>query len=252
MSNLEEKVIIITGGSGLLGAAFIEELRSSGATAVNADIDVGNSKEDHKVYMDITKPESVKDAMKWVIEEYGAIHGLVNNAYPRTSDWASKIEDVKLESLQMNMNNQIGGYFNCCQEAIRYFKEQEEGTIVNLASIYGVTAPEFSIYEGTDKTVPVGYAIIKAGIISYTRYLAAYYGKYGIRVNAVSPGGIADKESTSYAQSDSFVKKYEARVPLGRMGNPGDIAPTVSFLLSNGARYITGQNICIDGGWTAI
>jgi len=246
MSRLKNKVIIVTGGSGLLGSRFMMDLVENGATAINADIEVENSKENCTVYMDITKPETVRDAIAWLVEEFGSIHGLVNNAYPRTADWGAKFEDVKPESLNTNLNWQLGGYFTCCQEVLKIFKKQNEGAIVNVASIYGVSAPSFQIYEGTDMTMPVGYAMIKAGLINFTRYLAAYYGKYNIRVNAVSPGGIFN------SQPSSFVEKYEERVPLGRMGKPEDIAPTVSFLLSADSKYITGQNICIDGGWTAV
>ena len=125
-------------------------------------------------------------------------------------------------------------------------KGQKYGSIVNIASIYGLVGPDFSIYEGTSMTMPAAYSAIKGGVINFTRYLASYYGSFDIRVNCVSPGGIFDK------QSSSFVNNYESKVPLRRMGLPEDISPTVTFLLGQEASYITGQNIIIDGGWTAI
>jgi NAD(P)-dependent dehydrogenase (short-subunit alcohol dehydrogenase family) len=124
--------------------------------------------------------------------------------------------------------------------------KQNSGAIINMASIYGVVGPDFSIYEGTAMTLPAAYSAIKGGLINFTRYLASYLGKYQIRVNSVSPGGIFDN------QSSDFVRKYENKVPLGRMGTPQDIAPSVVFLLSDDSKYITGQNLLIDGGWTAI
>jgi NAD(P)-dependent dehydrogenase (short-subunit alcohol dehydrogenase family) len=115
-----------------------------------------------------------------------------------------------------------------------------------MASVYGIVGPDFSIYENTTMTMPAAYSAIKGGIINLTRYLAAYLGPQKIRVNAISPGGIYDN------QPANFVNNYNNKVPLRRMGNPDDIAPAVTFLLSDEAGYITGQNLAIDGGWTAI
>jgi NAD(P)-dependent dehydrogenase (short-subunit alcohol dehydrogenase family) len=125
-------------------------------------------------------------------------------------------------------------------------KERKGGSIVNMASIYGVVGNDFSIYEGTKMEPPVAYSAIKGGLINATRFLASRYGKDEIRINCVSPGGIFDH------QPESFVKAYEKKVPMKRMGNPEDIAPAVSFLLSEEAKYITGLNLIVDGGWTAI
>ena len=120
------------------------------------------------------------------------------------------------------------------------------GSIVNIASIYGVVGPDFNIYEGTTMTMPAAYSAIKGGLISFTKYLASYLGPNNIRVNAVSPGGIFDN------QNPIFVNNYNNKVPLRRMGNPDDIIPAIIFLLSEDAKYITGQNLIIDGGWTSI
>ena len=125
-------------------------------------------------------------------------------------------------------------------------KIQKSGSIINITSIYGVVAADFTVYEGTGGTSPAAYSAIKGGLINFTRYLASYFGKYNIRVNCVSPGGIFDK------QNSVFVKNYQNKVPMKRMGNPEDIAPSVTFLLSEDSKYITGQNLIIDGGWTSI
>ena len=123
---------------------------------------------------------------------------------------------------------------------------RKNGSIVNIGSIYGVVGPDFNVYDNTNLTMPAAYSAIKGGIINFSRYLSSYYGKHNIRVNCISPGGIFnDQESV-------FVKNYENRVPMKRMGNPEDISPAVSFLLSDESSYITGQNLIIDGGWTAI
>lgn len=124
--------------------------------------------------------------------------------------------------------------------------KQQNGAIVNIASIYGVVGNDFTVYEATNLTSAAAYSAIKGGIINFTRYLASYFGRDQIRINCVSPGGIFDN------QNPVFVKNYENKVPLKRMGTADDIAPAVSFLLSDEAKYITGQNLIVDGGWTAI
>ena len=125
-------------------------------------------------------------------------------------------------------------------------KIQGSGSLINMSSIYGLIGPDFTIYDGTEMTMPAAYSAIKGGIVNFTRYLASYYGPYGIRLNCVSPGGIFDN------QKEIFVKQYEQKVPMRRMGIPEDIPPSVAFLLSDDAGYITGQNLMVDGGWTAI
>jgi NAD(P)-dependent dehydrogenase (short-subunit alcohol dehydrogenase family) len=120
------------------------------------------------------------------------------------------------------------------------------GSIVNIGSIYGSVGPDFNVYENTNLTMPAAYSAIKGGVINFSKYLASYYGKNNIRVNCVSPGGIFDH------QPIEFVRNYESKVPMKRMGKPDDISPAVSFLLSDDSTYITGQNLIIDGGWTAI
>jgi len=125
-------------------------------------------------------------------------------------------------------------------------KKQKMGSIVNISSIYGVVGPDFSVYEKTDMTMPAAYSAIKGGVVNFTRYLASYYGSFGIRINCVSPGGIFDK------QSAQFISNYENRVPMKRLGSPEDVSPSVTFLLGNDSKYITGHNLIVDGGWTSI
>ena len=152
-------------------------------------------------------------------------------------------DEIKTELKSVGFLNSC---FLFCQQVLEIMAEQGSGAIVNIASIYGIVGNDFTLYEGYGGTSPAAYSAIKGGIINFTRYLASYYGRKGIRINCVSPGGIFDH------QHPSFVERYEAKVPMGRMGNPEDIAPAVSFMLSDEARYITGQNLAVDGGWTAI
>lgn len=245
-NRLTEKIIIVTGGGGLLGQQIIERLTSEGAICVNFEINVSDTKDSLLINVDVTNEASVKDGVEKVFRNFGRIDGLVNNAYPRTKDWGRKFEGIEFDSWRKNVDSQLNSCFLLSQVVSKYMVQQKFGAIVNMASIYGVVGPTFSVYEGTEMTMPAAYSAIKGGLVNFTKYLSAYLGEFQIRVNAVSPGGIFDN------QPESFVKKYEQIVPLKRMGNPKDISPAVAFLLSDDAKYITGQNLIIDGGWTAI
>lgn len=244
-NRLKDKIIIVTGGSGLLGKEIIKDLETKGATAINADINVVTDFEKNTLFVDITSEESIVKAIKLVTDFYGKIDGLVNNAYPRTKDWGTKFEDITYESWQKNVDMQMNTTFLFIQKIMPELLKTK-GSVVNMTSIYGVVGNDLTMYENTSINTAAPYSAIKGGVINFTRYLASYYGRQGVRVNCVSPGGIFDN------QHETFVANYEKKVPMGRMGNPDDIAPAVSFLLSDEAKYITGQNLIVDGGWTAI
>lgn len=243
---LKDKVILVTGGSGLIGKELVADINRKGGFAINADIGVETNLENGFIKMDITNDDSIQEGVDLIIKTLGRIDGLVNNAYPRTKDWGAKFENIDPNSWRTNVNMQLNSYFVCSQKVLKIMERQHHGAIVNIASIYGVVGNDFTLYEEFGGTSPAAYSAIKGGVINFTRYLASYYGRKRIRVNCVSPGGIFDN------QHPSFVSHYNAKVPMGRMGNPDDIAPAVSFLLSDEAKYITGQNLIIDGGWTSI
>lgn len=243
---LENKIIIVTGGSGLIGKEIVSDLNKRGAVTINADITVKTDLNSGLLNMDITDESSIQNGIDLIWDKWKRIDGLVNNAYPRTKDWGVFFENINYDSWRKNVDMQMNSVFLLCQKVLKYMNERKDGSIVNIASIYGIVGNDFSLYEDYGGTSPAAYSAIKGGIINFTRYLASYFGKKGIRINCVSPGGIYDN------QHPSFVAKYEAKVPIGRMGNPDDIAPAVSFLLSDESKYITGQNLVIDGGWTAI
>lgn len=243
---LSDKVILVTGGSGLIGKAIIADIERKGGIAVNLDINVDTNIKSLNINLDINSDNSISHAIDIIIKEYGRIDGLVNNAYPRTKDWGLPFEDIPNESFSKNVDMQLSRVFALSKPVLKTMKEQENGSIVNIASIYGMVGNDFTVYEGTDLFPPAAYTAIKGGLINFNRYVASYYGQFNVRSNCVSPGGIFD------GQNKKFVKKYEHKTPLKRMGNPDDIAPAVSFLLSDEAKYITGQNLAVDGGWTAI
>lgn len=242
MFDLKNKIVVITGSNGLLGKAIVETLKSQSVTAVGTDVRF-DSAGDNNFTMDITSEESVKDIVSKIVGKYGRIDGWINSAYPRTSDWGKKVEDVPFESWRKNVDMHLNGYFLCSRTALEQMRKQGSGSLINISSIYGSLAPDFSVYEGTDMTMPVAYSAIKGGINALTKYLAAYYGPFGVRVNAVSPGGVFD------GQPESFVQRYIAKVPLRRMATSGDVTAAICFLLTDDAGYITGQNLMIDGGW---
>lgn len=243
---LKDRIILVTGGLGLIGKAIVADIRRNGGKCFNLDILTETDLENEVIHVDITNDESIYSAIEIIMSSYGRIDGLVNNAYPRTPDWGTKFEDIDPVSWRKNVDMQMNSCFVFSQAVLQHMKNQKSGSIVNIASIYGVVGNDFTLYEDYGGTSPAAYSAIKGGIINFSRYLASYYGKYNIRINCVSPGGIFDY------QPISFVTKYEQKVPMKRMGKPEDIAPVVTFLLSDNANYITGQNLIVDGGWTCI
>jgi NAD(P)-dependent dehydrogenase (short-subunit alcohol dehydrogenase family) len=257
-SDLENKVVVITGGAGLIGKGFVRAVVENGGTAIIADLDeiAGNKVKDelsadlnseniYFIKVDITSKESVCRMIDVLIDKYDAIDALVNNAYPRNKNYGRKFEDVTYEDFCENLNLHLGGYFLMSQEISRVMVQQKRGVIVNIASIYGFMAPRFELYENTGFTSPVEYSAIKGGLLSLTKYLASYLGKHDIRVNAISPGGVHNN------QPDSFVSQYSDKTLIGNgMAEPDDLTGALIFLLSNASKYVTGQNIVVDGGWS--
>ncbi len=256
--DLKNKVCLITGGAGLLGSNFSRALAERGASVVILDIDsakggklakeIQKSVKNSSVIFqkcDITDAASIRVMIKNVISRYKRIDVLINNAYPRNKNYGRVFEEVTYEDFCENLNLNLGGYFLITKEVSKFMKKQKSGNIINLASIYGFSAPDFEIYSGTKMTMPVEYAAIKGGVINLTKYLASYLGKDGIRVNALSPGGVFNN------QSEEFVKKYSSKVVLGnRMASVKDLEGAMVFLASDASGYMTGQNLVVDGGWT--
>lgn len=255
--DLSEKVVVVTGGAGLIGRAYVRGLASAGATTYIAEHDMDRGEDVRQgfaaerldvrlVKIDISDPASVESCLKEVARQAGRIDGWINNAYPRTKDWGLKFEEVPFSSWRENVDRHLNGYCFCCQKVAETMKQQKKGSIINMASTYGMVGPDFTIYEGTPMTMPAAYAAIKGGLINFTRYLASYYGPHGVRVNSISPGGVFDN------QPSSFVKNYCQKTPLKRMAKAEDLVGAAIFLISDASSYVTGHNLVVDGGWTSV
>lgn len=253
---LAGKVIVVTGGGGLLGRAFVHRIVEDGGHAVAADIDLtaatstatGASTDASggtaiAMAMDITDPDSVQRVIAEVSARYGRIDAVVNNAYPRNAAYGRKLEDVTYRDFSDNLARHVGGYFLVAQQFAMLFRAQRHGTIVNMGSIYGALAPRFGVYDGTTITMPVEYAAIKSAVIQLTRYFAQYFKADGIRVNTLSPGGIRDR------QPDSFIAAYAGYAGTKGLLDATDVCGALVFLLSDDAKYVTGQNLIVDDGF---
>jgi len=252
--SLKNRTTVITGGFGLIGSAITNALLDCKSKVIVIDIN-----EDHYQQLpanlkeninfekkDLTKLDSIPELIEELWEKYDRIDNWVNNAYPRTSDWGNKLEDVSIENWRKNVDLQLNSYCIISHEIAKKMAANGGGNIVNVSSIQALTAPDFSIYEGTEMTSPAAYTPIKAGVLMYSKYLASYFGGQKVRVNAVCPGGVFNN------QPESFLERYNRKTLLGRMAEPEEIARPVVFLLSEAASYITGAELTIDGGWTAI
>ena len=253
---LNNKVIVVTGGAGLLGKAFIKEILAHGGIAILTDIQTSLAQDFideikaeypdqfYAANMDITNKPSINSLIKDVSKRYGGIDCLVNNAYPKNKNYGKQIEDVSYEDFSENISTHVGGYFLTSQQFGIFFKNHKGGNIVNIGSVYGTLSPRFQLYEDTEITMPVEYAAIKSSIIQLTKYFAQYFKKDNIRVNCLSPGGILDN------QPESFIRSYNYFCSQKGMLDPLDVANTLIFLLSDSSKFITGQNLIIDDGFS--
>lgn len=253
--SLSDKTVIITGGYGHLGEGISKSCALHGANVFV----LGRSQEKFKekfnkkkfptiefIHCDISKENSILTAFKKVISIEGRIDCLINNAFyvkgfnPETiseTDWAHSIEGV------------LTSIFLAIKAIIPTYKNQGFGKIVNVASIYGSVAPNFTVYDDFPQFLnPPHYGASKAGVIQLSKYYASYLGKHNIQVNAVSPGPFP---SPKVQESTQFIDELANQTCLGRIGQPEEIGGIFSFLCSDAANYITGQNFSIDGGWTS-
>ena len=264
--DLTGKTVVITGAAGLQGQRISRGLAAHGADIAAVDI-TSDGLEDltreirqeygvksHSFKCDVSQKESVVEMTSRVLEAFGSIQVLHNNAAGKTAniaDFFTPFEDFSYEVWQEIMNVNIGGMFLVAQAIGKHMAQQENGgSIIQTASTYGLVGPDFSIYEGSryfdhEITTPACYSASKAAVVGLTKYLATYWGQKKIRVNTLVPGGIES------GQNKTFVKNYSNRTPLGRMAKVDEMVGAVIYLASDASSYMTGQEIVVDGGWTA-
>lgn len=254
---LKDQVIVVTGGCGLIGREFVSAILKNGGRSVIADVEITRGEllcsELSSLYgadrvsfrqMDICSKESLLDTILLVSEQFGRIDALVNNAYPRNKNYGRKLEEVTYSDFCENTSLNLGGLFLTSQQFALHFKKQGFGNIINIASIYGVVAPRFEIYENTHMTMPVEYAAIKSAVVHLTKYFAKYFKGSNLRVNCISPGGVKD------GQPESFLEHYKHYALTKGMLDIQDLSGVLLFLLSGMSLYINGQNIVVDDGWS--
>ncbi len=265
MFSLKGKIAIVTGACGLIGKKHCEALASAGAYVVIADMNEDACKQlssqlkgDHlPIAFDVKDEGSVKDACAKILAKYGTIDILVNNAAindtfenPALAAEQSKFENYPVDMFRQSLEVNVTGIFLCSQVFGKVMADKGKGSIINVASTYGIVGPDQSIYLNPDGKQAfyksAAYPATKGAIINFTRFLAAYWGHCGVRVNTLSPGGVEN------GQDDWFIKNYSAKTVLGRMAKPDDYMGAVVFLASDESSYMTGSNLVVDGGWTAI
>ncbi|MGQ7274408.1 oxidoreductase [Marinobacter sp. V034] len=251
---LENKVILIVGAGGLLGREIVRSVVREGARVIAADIkqhlvdplaqELGQDQV-LPLEIDITDKDAVGEVFTIAEQKWKRIDGAVNTAYPRNENYGRKALDVTYEDFCENVGLHLGGYFLFMQQCACYAKESGEPfSLVNLSSIYGVIAPRFDIYNKTDMTMPVEYAAIKSALLHLNSYFTAFMKGTEFRVNAVSPGGLLDK------QDEIFVSAYNSYCRSKGMLDKSSIVGAVSFLLSDLSQFICSQNLIVDDAFT--
>ena len=266
--DLTDRVAIITGGGGLLGRRHAEAIAEAGGFPVIADSnrDRCNDVVHHigqrcrrqtlGVSVDITVKDQVQGLLDQVVDRFGRIDILINNAAnnpkvenPDSIQW-TRFETFPLDRWNDDLSVGLTGVFLCSQVIGSYMAQHGGGVIVNIASTMAIAAPDQRIYrrpgvpDDQQMVKPPSYPAIKAGVMGLTLYLATYWASSGVRVNAISPGGVYD------GQDELFVRNYSNRVPLGRMAETDEYKGAILFLCSDASSYMTGANLVVDGGLT--
>jgi NAD(P)-dependent dehydrogenase (short-subunit alcohol dehydrogenase family) len=267
--DLTGRVAIITGGAGLLGVKHAEAIAEMGGIPVLLDLNGERADAQAKVIAiaygvqslglrsDITRSEAISDALCKTLDAFGRVNILINNAAnnPKVnggvggSHW-SRFENLPLDTWNQDLAVGLTGAFLCSQIIGNELARRGRGVILNIASDLAVIAPDQRIYrqpglpEEQQPVKPVSYSVVKAGLLGLTRYLATYWADKGVRVNALSPGGV-------YTDQDpAFVQRLSNLIPLGRMAHQDEYKAAVIFLVSDASSYMTGANLIVDGGRT--
>ena len=269
--DLEGRVAVVTGASGLIGANHCRALAGAGATVIAVDLEQrvcdalaeavrievpdDSAATVRGMAADVTDADALQAINRDILSQFGRVDILVNNAAindmfenPVAAGELSKFENYPLDLLRRSLEVNLVGTFLCAQVFGSEMARAGRGSIINVASTYGIVGPNQAIYRNADGTQSfyksAAYPITKGGVIAFTKFLAAYWGEKGVRVNTLSPGGVEN------GQDEHFIRNYSERTPLGRMALPTDYQGALLFLASDAGAYMTGANLVVDGGWT--
>lgn len=250
---LNSEIVLITGAAGRIGESLARAVVESGGFVILVDINKSKLDlisdelgESHvlKIVSDATNTSEIDFCIAKSMQRFGRIDAAVHSAYPRSRGWGASFENLEANFLFEDLNRHLGGAILFSQRIFQYYKKQGYGNLIHISSVQGISPPKFEHYEGTSMVSPIEYSAIKAGLIALTRYLAKYSRGSNIRVNCISPGGILDD------QPAEFLKRYKADCVSKGMLDSGDVIGALLFLISQYSKYVTGQNIVIDDGWS--
>ena len=262
--NLEDKVVLITGATGLLGSQYAECLAQNKANLVLCDIDSNKAEDSAKrlakkydieaigLKCDVRDKDSIHRAVEDGIKKFSKLTSVINNAAAtgefllKRGEVFTEFANLDFEVWEETLKTNLSGPFLVAQAVEKYLIKNEGGSVINISSTYGVVGPDHRICEGLEFNSAVAYAASKAGIHGLTRWLSTYWGKHNIRVNTMVPGGVFNNHDSL------FVDRYSKRTPLGRMADKEDMPGMILYLVSDMSQYCTGQQYFVDGGWTAI
>jgi len=253
--NLNQKVVLVIGGAGYLGSAICETMAELGASVIvtsrNGQKCVEYAEELSNRYgiqakgyaVDIMNIESIERLLENIKNDFGRLDVLINNAW---SGKKNSFESISFEDWNYDINMCLNAVFYTVKIAVPLLKESK-GVIINTASMYGHVAPDYRIYDGIQFANPPSYGAAKAGVLQLTKYLASFLSPHQIRVNAVSPGPFPFPETL---KNIPFKTNLENKNILGRVGEPDDLKGAYALLATDASKFMTGQNICVDGGWS--
>ena len=246
-------VVLITGAAGRIGSAVAQGVISQGGKVIFVDVNEAGLDEItadldkvsfSMVIADAGLPDEADRCIRESLQKFGRIDAAIHSAYPRSTGWGARFEKIQQKHLNEDLSGHLGGAILFSQRVLEFFKKQGHGNLIHVSSIMGVVTPKFENYAGTKMTSPIEYTSIKAALIAMTKYLAKYYKGNNIRVNCISPGGILDQ------QPESFLEKYRSCCNDKGMLDAEDLVGTALYLLSDQSRFVTGQNIIVDDGWS--
>lgn len=254
--NIKNKNIFVIGGSGFIGSEISKSLVEQNSKIVILDIKKPsiNKKRIHFYKLDICDLDNLEKNILKLLKKHGTPNALINASYPYSKEWSkSDFFNITLKNYENNISMHLNSFVWSSKIFADAMKKKKDGSIILLNSIYGMIGQDLSLYKNTFMKENMTYSVIKGGISNFVKQSASYYGKFNIRINSICAGGLEGHiQGNKKIQHNNFKKKYISKTPLNRMGKPRDLVGIALFLCSSKANYITGTNILVDGGYSAI